>query len=89
MSNQAIFISHGGVGEVHFKNKNWYKHDSSDFDKDKSIPFIKLLNILLVLEHFTTVTKLEREDTKISHYWQKILWKKLVNYSVLIIKLKS
>lgn len=69
MSNQAIFIPYGGVGEVYFKNENWYKHDWSDFDKDKSILFIKLLNILLALEHFTTVTKLEWEDAKIIHYW--------------------
>ena len=44
MSNQAIFIPSGGVGEMYFENEDWYKHDSSDFDKDKSIPFIKLLN---------------------------------------------
>ena len=47
MSNQAIFIPSGSVGEMYFWNKDWYKHDSCDFDKDKSIPFIKLLNDLV------------------------------------------
>ena len=47
MSNQAIFIPSGSVGEMYFWNKDWYKHDSSDFNKDKSIPFIKLLNDLV------------------------------------------
>ena len=47
MSNQAIFIPCGSVGEMYFEDKDWYKHDSSDFDQDGSIPFIKLLNDLV------------------------------------------
>ena len=30
-----------------FEDKDWQKHDSSDFDKDGNIPFIKLLNDLV------------------------------------------
>ena len=39
--------AHSCVGEMYFWCKDWCKHDSSDFDKDKSIPFIKLLSDLV------------------------------------------
>ena len=45
MSDQATYIPFNGVGETkfHVRRKDWYKFDATEFNADKTIPFIKLL----------------------------------------------
>ena len=49
MSDQSIYIPSGGIGEIEFipEEKNWYKTESVRFNKDKAIPFMKLLTDLV------------------------------------------
>ena len=45
MSDQTTYISFSGIGEIEFvvRRKDWYKCDGTEFNADKTIPFIKLL----------------------------------------------
>ena len=79
MSNQAIFIPSGSVGEMYFWNKDWYKHDSCDFDKDKSIPFIKLLNDLVGAAAFYYHNQIRMERYENYPLLAKNIIKKQVN----------
>ena len=42
MSNQTTYIPLGGIGEREFdvRTKDWYKCDTTEFNADKTIPFI-------------------------------------------------
>ena len=45
MSDQTTYIPFGGIGEIEFvvRRKDWYKCDATEFNVDKTIPFIRLL----------------------------------------------
>ena len=45
MSDQATYIPFGSIGEIEFnvRRKDWYKCNATEFNADKTIPFIKLL----------------------------------------------
>ena len=45
MSDQTTYIPFGSIGEIEFvvRRKEWYKFDATEFNADKTIPFIKLL----------------------------------------------
>ena len=45
MSDQTTYISFGSIGEIEFvvRRQDWYKCDATEFNADKTIPFIKLL----------------------------------------------
>ena len=49
MLDQSIYTPSGGIGEIEFipEEKNWYKTESVWFNKDKAIPFMKLLTDLV------------------------------------------
>ena len=49
MSNQRFRIPSGGIGEIEYniERKHWFKIEASKFNKDKAIPFLKLINDLV------------------------------------------
>ena len=42
MSDQTTYIPLGGIEEIEFdvRTKDWYKCDTTEFNADKTIPFI-------------------------------------------------
>ena len=45
MSDQTTYIPFGSIGEIEFvvRRKDWFKCDATEFNVDKTIPFIRLL----------------------------------------------
>ena len=66
MSDQTTYISFSGIGEIEFvvRRKNWYKCDATEFNADKTIPFIKLLIDLAGAgaKYYQNQTRLEKYE---------------------------
>ena len=66
MSDQTTYISFSGIGEIEFvvRRKDWYKCDATEFNADKTIPFIKLLIDLVGAgtKCYLNQTRLERYE---------------------------
>ena len=45
MNNQQSYFPSGGVGEIYLNiiDKSWYRFSSTNYAKDKAIPFFKLV----------------------------------------------
>ena len=65
MSDQTTYISFSGIGEIEFvvRRKDWYKCDATEFNADKTIPFIKLL-----IDLFGAGRKYYRNQTRLERY---------------------
>ena len=65
MSDQTTYIPFGGIGEIQFnvRQKNWYKCDVTEFNADKTIPFIKLL-----IDLVGAGTKYYQNQTRLKRY---------------------
>ena len=65
MSDQTTDIPFGGIGEIQFnvRQKNWYKCDVTEFNADKTIPFIKLL-----IDLVGAGTKYYQNQTRLKRY---------------------
>ena len=66
MSDQTTYIPFGSIGEIEFvvRRKEWYKFDATEFNADKTIPFIKLLIDLVGAgaKYYQNQTRLERYE---------------------------
>ena len=65
MSDQTTYIPFSGIGEIEFvvRKKDWYKCDATEFNADKTIPFIKLL-----IDFVGAGTKYYQNQTRLKRY---------------------
>ena len=71
MSDQTTYIPFGGIGEIEFvvRRKDWYKCDATEFNVDKTIPFIRLLIDLVCASTKYFKIRQDWEDTKTTLDW--------------------
>ena len=52
MSNQILYISPGGIGEVEFDD-DWFQTESTEIYMDKAIPLLHLIsNLMSLIERY-------------------------------------
>ena len=91
MSDQTTYIPFGGIGEIEFvvRRKDWHKCDATEFNADKTIPFIKLL-----IDLAGAGTKYYQNQTRLKRYENyprlaKDIMKTATQLSCYFIKIKN
>ena len=91
MSDQTTYIPFGGIGEIEFvvRRKDWHKCNATEFNADKTIPFIKLL-----IDLAGAGTKYYQNQTRLKRYENyprlaKDIMKTATQLSCYFIKIKN